>query len=220
MPLFICTLKAFDDMKKTSTKKATKVKYCEDVNNEFFTRFYDLLYTNYHNEEPKPIETFPPMKPGSEAKAETQQAFNSKIVDLRIKRAFDKKLNNKEHEETNETDEKDKFEKRMENNEEQIDEVFEKVGITISPIPTYIANQMKDEVELKAKNERKNKRVNMKEVEAEFTRRLKQSEQRGRERALRRNAKLQGVEDHDEFMKTYKNSKSPIHQEKPFILKV
>ena len=64
------------------------------------------------------------------------------------------------------------------------------------------------------------KQENMKDIETEFKKRLKQSEDRGRERALKRNAKLQGVKDQETFIKTFKQRKAPSTNEKPFILKV
>ena len=207
-------------MRKTQTRKATKVKYCEDVNKEFFSRFYDLLYTNYQNEEPISINTFPPMKPESEVKAEPQQAFNSRISDLRIKRSLDKKLNNKEEEEKQLKEEKEKIVKRMENNEEEIDEVFEKVGVPRANIPVYIANQQNDEAAAKKPKTKNTNQENMKDIEAEYKKRLKQSENKGRERALKRSAKLQGVKDQETFIKTFKQRKAPSIKEKPFIVKV
>ena len=178
-------------MQRTSRSRATKVKYCEDVNNEFFTRFYDLLYTNFTKEEPKSIMTFPPMKPGSEVKPEPSQAFNSRIADLRVKRAHDKRVNN------NQTDEDKKLRKRMKKleketkeNNESIDEIFERVGVPRAEVPVYVANAQKDEEAMRLKRKTNKKHEDLQQVKKQFTERLQQASQKGKNRAIQRYEKI------------------------------
>ena len=178
-------------MQRTSRAKATKIKYCEDVNNEFFTRFYDLLYTNFTKEEPKSIITFPPMKPGSEVKPEPTQAFNSRIADLRVKRAHDKRINNQ-----NEDEQKllrrrmKKLEKETKENNDSIDEIFEKVGVPRAQVPVYVVNEQKDEEALKQKKKTVKKHEDLQQVKKQYTQRLQQSSQIGKNRAIQRYEKI------------------------------
>ena len=179
-------------MQKAGKTKATKIKYCNDVNNEFFIRFYDLLYSNFNKEDPQAIISFPPMNPGSETKAEPVQPFNSRIAELRVKRAQEKRINNLEENEKRLTKEMRNLEQESEENNEQIDEIFEKVGVQRAQVPVYIQNQQKDAELLRQRAKPKKKHEDLDKVQIEYTSRLEKSKEIGRTRAIQRYEKLTG----------------------------
>lgn len=186
-------------MNKT-TKKQTKGQKCiknpEDINNIFFQKAFGLLFNQFSGEE-EPINfiSVPPMKDTVEEKAEAKNTFNSRITEIRVKRGFENNVNTHNEQEK-------RLEKRMElleqcakNNNENIDSAFEKEDVARPEIPAYIVHEQEDQEKLRTRRRAENRKgIDIANTVKQFEKRLKNSEENGKNSALKRRYRLEGRE--------------------------
>lgn len=185
-----------------ATKRGEKAKPAPpaDINKEFCQRFLSLMVSFYDEPSMNPIITFPQTVSDPEAKEETYQPFQSRVIDLRLRRMQDKleefQINQNEKIENN----LNKIDKKQQELHPELDDLFAPETVQRSSVPYHVQAQQKDaERNAWHMRNRKNKPIDYQEVEREYKQRLVQSKQTGEARAKQRVERIRNNLPNKEF---------------------
>lgn len=171
-----------------STKKSRFPKKEETTDNfpvDFYYKTFALLAYAYKS---GPEQTYKLPKPNNigEIKEDKSHPFQSRIVDLRLRRI--QNTRNKIQVESNQKilDSYDQIEELInEYKDNDIESIFQPEKVALSDVPLYLQNIQNDEKNDHLKNQRKKRAnpIDLKTIEKQYTERLKRSEQIGKQRA-------------------------------------
>ena len=160
-----------------------------NLTTDFCKRTFQLLASCYHLEGPPPLR-FASATTGKKRLPEKGPAFQSKIVDLRMRRNQEQ-LETARNQKLKVLDGNlDEISRRLSEKSENIDEAFLNEKAPKPDIPAYIRNAEKYERKVELDTERAKcvpyKPMNMLEVEKLFTYRLAKAKESGEQRAKER----------------------------------
>jgi len=205
----------------TPTKGATiKTPKCQNVELEFCKRTLSL-FTSYYEQQPvDEILKFPPVESDDSARpTEKKHAFNSTVLDLRVRRALENQSANIA---AFNSDFEEKINSLSESLSKSVDlqNEFRGEQPEYPQKPLYIVNQEKDQEALDRLLSSHSKSINIAEVQKVFTSRLQKSKQKGEERAQQRISRIKemATEDAPQYRtKTPKvESKTPTKRTRGF----
>ena len=176
------------------TKKGKKVPECEDVELEFCKRALSLLTSLYEVPSTEEITTFPPSKKVDVPPQEKKLAFNSNIVDLRLKKAQDAQAQN--HATLNEqiAQRVEELSSELRASNVNLDDVFVPSQVDRPDVPLYIQNIERDERRKAFKKKKRVEPMDMMKIQAEYQERLLQSQLKGTEKLQKRLSKIMNNE--------------------------
>lgn len=146
----------------------------------------------YDNPSTTEINTFPPSKPVQLSSPEKKLEFESGITDLRLRRAVEARGSVEAYQLSTINSSIDEIVEEFENSTVDLDDVFAPESVVRPEKPRYLMNQEMDEqIEIEMRRRKPRKPLDMEETEHEFTRRLEQSKQKGKDRAQKRVMKTQ-----------------------------
>lgn len=156
---------------------------------DFYNRAFEILAYLYKS-GPEQSTILPNPTDEITVKEENKYPFQSRIVDLRLRRNQDQRASVQKESNKIFSNEYKKYGKLIKNDNDDIISAFEVEQAVRPDIPLYLQNVIKDEKENSWKYRRKKRPnpMNMKKIEKEYTERLKTSEKTGINRAKRRYA--------------------------------
>lgn len=156
---------------------------------DFYNRAFEILAYLYKS-GPEQSTILPNPTDEITVKEENKYPFQSRIVDLRLRRNQDQRASIQKESNKIFSNEYKKYGKLIKNDNDDIISAFEVEQAVRPDIPLYLQNVIKDEKENSWKYRRKKRPnpMNMKKIEKEYTERLKTSEKTGINRAKRRYA--------------------------------
>lgn len=179
--------------------KKTKSPYQEtnkgqNVNCDFCKNVFNLLATTYGIPADPQIKLNFPEKTEKTPTEEKSSSFQSRIVDLRLRRQQETlvQLQNDKNEAISSTIEE--VYQKLRSNTEDIDDAFEAEKANRSEVPLYlrnIDNDFKNDERLTKSRKSPHKPMNMKNIAREYTNRLERSRVIGTTRAEKRVLKMQ-----------------------------
>lgn len=208
----------------TPSRKQKTPPPCKDLELEFSRRMLSL-FTTFYDTTPstEEIMTFPPVKPReqptpSKAKSPSSRVtgFNSAIWDLRLKKAHEKALQEKQTV-SDDIEAKAREIERMLNDENEGDltDVFLPEKAPRPEVPTYLQNIEEDRKAFERERKPKPTGLNIAEAERQFSIRLARHKQKAKERKEKMVNRRKGFErSHREFLNSLPKPRPPPNDEK------
>ena len=180
-------------MKKTKSPYQ-ETKQDQNINCDFCKNVFNLLATTYGIPADPLVKLNFPEKTEKTPSEEKSSSFQSRIVDLRLRRQQETliQLQNDKNEAISSIIEE--VYQRLRANSEDIDDVFEADKANRSDVPLYlrnIDNDFKNDERLTKSRKSPHKPMNMKNIAREYTNRLERSRVIGTTRAEKRVLKMQ-----------------------------
>ena len=181
-----------------------------DITKSFCKSALELMFSYYAPSDGTQVSKIPRVKGTQEApaKKETNQSFQSRLVDLRLRRAIDKMQETNAKKLAQAPKVIEKVEAR-EQDEDNIPEIFQSEPTERAEVPRYVTSSKRQEEEIKEKvaNFRGRNIINWEKSKQEFGRRLEKSKKDGIERARRRMERMQASgRENDPSIRYYPNS--------------
>lgn len=164
-------------------------KPCENVEEEFCKRTLALVTSYYETLPMFEILNFPPVE-NATVQPEKKCAFNSSIVDLRMKRALENHKKAIQQYSENYVNTIEQFSTKLKSASNSLDDVFHNEPVDRPPKPLYIMNEEKDKLAEKQIKRRFMRSLNILKMEPKMKERLQESERKGKERAAWRYNRL------------------------------
>ena len=177
--------------RRTKSSHAKKQEY--NVNNDFMRNVFNLLAASYS----MPSESQIPLKFKDEEKEpqeDKSQAFQSRIVDLRLRRQQEQLVQYQIESNQKISGMIEDIAQKLKENSEDIDEVFEPEKAERFDVPLYLRNtdyDRKREDRYNREIRSPHKPMNMKNIQREYTNRLERAQVIGTARAEKRYYKMQ-----------------------------
>lgn len=208
----------------TPSRKTKSPPPCKDVELEFSKRMLSL-FTTFYDTIPSTEElmTFPPVKPReqptpSKAKSPSSRVtgFNSAIWDLRLKKAHEKSVQDKQTVSDQIEARAREIERLMnDENDESLTDVFLPEKAPRPEVPTYLQNLEEDRKAFEREKKPKPMGLNIRDYERQFSIRLARHKQKAQERKDKMINRRKGFEkSHREFLNSLPKPRPPPNDEK------
>lgn len=174
-------------MKSSKSHIAKKEATTDTFPLDFYSRAFEILAYLYKS-GPEQTTTLPNPDGEFSVKEENKYPFQSRIVDLRLRRNQDQRASVQAESSQAFLKSYKKYENLIKNNDDDIISVFEPEQAVRPDVPLYLQNVIKEEKENLWKYRRKKRPnpISMKEIEKEYSKRLENSKRIGIDRAKHR----------------------------------
>lgn len=154
---------------------------------DFYSKAFKILAYSYKS-GPEQSTILPNPENVSTTKEENKYPFQSRIVDLRLRRNQDQRTSVQEESSQLFLKSHKKYENLIKSNDDDITSVFEPEQAVRPDVPLYLQNVIKEEKENLWKYRRKERPnpISMKKIEKEYSKRLENSKKIGINRAKHR----------------------------------
>lgn len=182
-----------------------------DITKSFLKSALEQMFAFYVESDDVTVSKVPRVKRTENAqdvKKETNQSFQSRLVDLRVRKAMDKAQERNSKKTSEVPDVIKNVETHTNDEEDNIPEIFQTEPAERAEVPRYVsASKKQEEMNQNVSNFRGRNMINWEKSRQEFGRRLQKSKMDGINRAKRRMERLQAsARENDPSVRYYPNS--------------
>lgn len=167
-------------------KKTVEQQPCEDMEAEYYSRILSIFTSFYDQPSGEDLSEFPPPKLNTSQKQEKSPAFESTLVDHRLKKLQEARNSDIQLMSNMISLKSDDLSKQFKESNTNLDETFAPERANRESKPKYLLLQEMDRIESNAKRGMNRQPLDIKTTEKLFTQRLKAAKQKGIEKARAR----------------------------------